>query len=125
MSAAEDRRRFIRLPSRLNASYKVIGAEPNRNLLTRNTGGGGIGFFTESLLPPGTVLRVELKFPSRKKPVAFTAEVIWSGKLLLEKLEVPQPRAYEVGVRFLDIAPEDQEFLMDYSARSSDEPPSV
>jgi hypothetical protein len=53
--SAEDRRRFVRLPSRLNASYKVIGAEPNRNLLTRNTSGGGIGFFTDSLLPAGAV----------------------------------------------------------------------
>ena len=125
MSSPEERRRFVRLPSRLNASYKVIGAEPNRNLLTRNTSGGGIGFFTDSLLPPGAVLRVELKFPSLKNPVTFTAEVVWSGKLLLERQADPHPRAYEVGVRFIDIALEDQEFLMDYSTHGSEEPPSL
>ena len=114
----EERRRFVRLPAHLIAHYAVARSEPPRVSLTRNTSGGGIGFFTDSPIAPGTVLQVTLAFPECKQPIAFTAEVVWSGKLLLDRSD-EQPRAYETGVRFLEIAPRDQAFLMQYSTSHS------
>jgi len=110
----EERRHFIRLPAHLVTHYTVIGSGPPQASLTRNTSGGGIGFFTESQLAPGTVLEVTVAFPNRQQPLAFTAEVVWSGKLLLAR-DGEEPRAYETGVRFIEIAPEDQAFIMQYS----------
>lgn len=110
----EERRRLVRLPARLIAHYTVVSSEAPRLSVIRNTSGGGIGFFIERQLAPGTVLQVSVTFPERARPIAFTAEVVWSGKLLLARREDP-PRAYETGVRFLEIAPEDQAFIMQYS----------
>ena len=112
--SAEDRRQFIRIPSRLNAQFTVVGSDPSRDILARNVSGSGIGFFTDPRLPHGAVLRVQLKFPTRKHPLIFTGEVVWSGKLLLERAG-DEPRGYEVGIRFIDIDPDDQAFIIDYS----------
>jgi len=114
----EERRRFVRLPAHLVTHYTVVGGDPPRASVTRNTSGGGIGFFTDSPLRPSTVLHVTVTFPGRTQPIAFTAEVVWSGKLLLERSD-EHPRAYETGVRFLEIAPRDQAFLMQYSTSSA------
>lgn len=112
--AIEERRRFVRLPAHLSATYTVLGSRPHRASLTRNAGGGGIGFFTDAKLTKGLVLQVDVKFPTRPRPVTFTAEVVWSGKLILER-GGEAPRAFETGVRFLDIAPDDQTFIVQYS----------
>ena len=119
-----ERRRFIRLPARLNATYQILNAGPSQVALTRNTSGGGIGFFTEKLLPAGTVVRLEVKFPERQRSVTFTAEITWSGKLLLAHHD-EQPRAFEAGARFLDIAPEDQAFILQYSSAAAPPSPST
>ena len=113
----EDRRQFVRLPSWLNADYKVVGARSKSRFysLTRNTGAGGVGFFTESQLPQGTVVEVRVKFPNRPRAISFTAEVIWSGKLLLDSTKERLPRVFETGLRFLEIAIEDRNFMMDFS----------
>ena len=117
----EERRNFVRLPSRLTATYKIIGAtERDVAALTRNIGGGGVAFFTESAFKSGTLLQVEVRFPNRQWPVRFTAEVIWSGELLLDSTN-REPRAFETGVRFESISDEDREFLMRYSTPT---PPS-
>ena len=111
----EERRQFVRLSSRLTAAYKVIGAaESDLPALTRNIGAGGVAFFTESYLEPGTLLQVEVKFPDREWPVRFTAEVIWSGELLLSSTD-RESRAFETGVRFTNISDEDRQFLVRYS----------
>ena len=111
----DERRHFVRLPAHLVVRYSVLDAGSPRVSFTRNTSGGGIGFFTESQLAPGTVLEVTVTFPERQQPIACTAKVVWSGRLLLARSD-EEPRAYEAGVRFLRIAPEDQAFLMQYSA---------
>ena len=115
----EERRNFVRLPSRLTATYHIIGVtEDDLAVLTRNIGGGGVAFFTESSLKAGTLLQVEVRFPNRQRPVRFTAEVIWSGELLLGSTD-REPRAFETGVRFASISDEDRKFLMRYSTSPS------
>ena len=111
----EERRRFVRLDARLEVNYHIIGqAGKDLPSLTRNVGGGGIGFFTESRLAPGTILEVEVEFPTHQRRVRFTGGVIWSGQLLLSSGD-KSPRPFETGVRFIDIALEDREFLLHYS----------
>ena len=111
----DERRRFVRLPARLRATYQVVNSDPPRDSLIKNMGGGGIGFFTESRLAPGTVVQVEVQFPERPKPVRFTAQVVWSGELIHESRERLE-RPYEAGLRFLDVSPEDRQFVMQRSA---------
>ena len=108
----DERRRSPRVPSWLSARYALAGGDRPQATIARNLSGGGCGFFTASLLPAGTVLEVTIEVPERRRAVTFTARVAWSGKLLLTRREA-HPWAFEVGVRFVKIAPEDLARLLE------------
>jgi c-di-GMP-binding flagellar brake protein YcgR len=114
----DDRRQFIRLSSRLKASCNVLGDNESLGTLTRNVSGGGMSLFTKVRVPTGTVVGIEVFFPGRVAPVRFTAEVVWSGALI-QSGEGGEQRAFETGVRFLDIAPEDRAFILQYASKPS------
>ena len=111
----DERRRFLRSPLWLNVKYQIVDTGDARYSVTRNASSGGIGFFTESRLPPGTPVEVAIELPDLKRSIHFTAEVTWSGKLLLEQGD-QAPRAYETGVHFVKISEADQAFLMKHAS---------
>lgn len=106
-----ERRRFVRVPSWLSARYAPAGSDAPQATVARDTSSGGCRLFTTSLLPVGTVLEVTVEIPERRRAAAFTAQVVWSGKLLLTRPD-EHLWAFEAGVRFLKIAPEDLAFLL-------------
>ena len=107
----EERRKFVRLDTRLDVSYTELPQTAVQHTRTKDIGGGGICLFAEKAMTPGTRLQVSMKLPDREEMVHFTAEVVWS-----EEYEVigktQRQRAVEVGVRFLEVAPQDQEAIM-------------
>ena len=109
----EERRKFVRLDTRLEVSYTALPADKAKRSLTKDVSGGGICFFAEKPLPPGARLQVAMTLPGRETPVNFTAEVVWS-----EAYEVigkgARQRAVEVGVRFLEIAPQDRDAILQH-----------
>ena len=109
----EERRRFVRLDTRLDVTYTVLPATRAQQAVTKDIGGGGICIFSEQVLKPGDQLQVSMKLPNHDKAVNFTAEVAWS-----EPYEVigkgGRQRSVEVGVRFVEIAPQDQDAIMQY-----------
>jgi hypothetical protein len=113
MSSAE-RREFVRLPAKLDLSYQVVPSSDVHDALTKDTSGGGIGLFTHEQLMPGSVLKVEVKFPARKDPVRFSGQVVWCGKLLHEPADGKAPQ-FEAGLHFVQISPEDQAYVLQFS----------
>lgn len=111
---SEERRQFVRLSARLKTSCQVLGAEHSLSTLTKNISAGGMSLFTKARQAPGTVLGLEVYFPGRAAPIRFTARVMWSGELISGG-PGPGGATYETGVRFLDIAPEDQDFMLRYA----------
>ncbi|HLD78503.1 MAG TPA: PilZ domain-containing protein [archaeon] len=109
----EERRKFVRLDTRLDVSYTVLPATQSRQTVTKDIGGGGICFFSTSELNPGERLQMAMKLPDREQPVNCTAEVIWC-----EPYEVigktGRQRSIEVGVRFIEISPKDQDVVMQH-----------
>ena len=109
----EERRRFVRLDTRLDVSYTVLPGGSAQRTTSKGIGGGGICFFAERALAPGTCLQMAMKLPGHEQPINFTAEVIWSEPYeVIGKSERHQ--AVEVGIRFLEIAPGDQEAIMQH-----------
>lgn len=107
----EERRRFVRLDTRLESSYAVLPAEKAKRAMTKDISGGGICLFAEKPLPAGTRLQVAMALPGREAPINFTAEVVWSEQYEVIGKEESQ-RAVEIGVRFVEIAPKDQEAIL-------------
>ena len=109
----EERRHFVRLDTRLDVTYTVLPTAQAVQTVTKGIGGGGICFFADRELKPGDQLQVAMKLPNREQPAHFTAEVIWC-----EPYEVigktGRQRSVEVGVRFLEIAPQDQDAVMQH-----------
>lgn len=120
----EERRRFVRWEVRLRAVYRALPEESVKTALTRNLSGGGLCFATAEVLPPGTRLQAEITVPEREEPIPFTAEVMWSETSSL--LGASQPaRTTQLGVRFVEIAPEDQEALMQQVAHGMQTVPGL
>ena len=107
----QERRRFVRLDSRVKVVYTLLPQEQPPPSVTRDLGGGGISFFAHELLTPGVRLKIEVTLPDHEQPIPFTAEVVWSEQsALIGKAQ--EERAVEIGVRFVEIAPDDQEAIM-------------
>jgi len=109
----EERRRFVRLDTRLDVTYTVLPAAQTQQATTKDISGGGICLFSDRALQPGDHLQVAMKLPDREAPVNFIAEVVWS-----ESYEMigkgGRQRSVEVGVRFVEIAPQDQDAVMQH-----------
>jgi len=104
----EDRRRFVRLDTEAKTSYTVLDSGRRVASTARNTSGGGACFFTDSRLSPGTMVQVVIAFPRRT--VTFTAEVVWSGPVVVKEPNCPV-LPFQTGVRFLAITPQDLAFI--------------
>ena len=104
----EERRKFVRLDTRLEVTYTVLPSGSAQHTVSKGIGGGGLCFFSDQPLAAGTCLQMAMKLPGREQPVHFTAEVVWSEPYeVIGKTE--RQRAVEVGVRFLEVAPKDLE----------------
>lgn len=119
----EERRKFVRLDTRLEVSYTVLPAEQAKRTLTKDIGGGGVCLFADKPLPAGTRLQVAMRLPEREAPVHFTGEVVWSEQYEVIGKEERQ-RAVEIGVRFLEIAPKDLEAVFQHVILSLKPPPA-
>ena len=109
----EERRKFVRLDTRLDVTYTIVQSGQTKQAVTKDIGGGGICLFTEQILPPGTRLQVAMKLPNAEQPVHFIGEIVWSEPYEVIGKAVRR-RAVEAGVRFVEIAPKDQASVMQH-----------
>lgn len=109
----EERRRFVRLDTRLDATYTVLTSGKPRQVRTKNIAAGGICLFSDQPLAVGTQLQVAMRLPGREQPVNFVAEVIWSEEYEMVGRE-QRYRSVELGVRFVEIAPSDRDAVMQH-----------
>ena len=110
----EERRRFIRIHSRLMVIVKFLDTGKVRRALTKNISAGGICLVTEELLKTGTQVEVELKLPDRDKAILLMGIVKWSKPIGEPPKPYENPTA-ETGVEFVQIDPDDQRQLMFYA----------
>ena len=117
----EERRRATRLGAWLHAVYTLHGASDKPTIaLVRTASEGGISLLTGQPLNAGVVVRIEVQCPGRR-PIAFTAEVRWCKPLGLPGDPKP-PRAYEAGMQFRDITPDDRKAILLYTVLSPPAP---
>lgn len=110
----EERRQFVRLDTRLDVTYTVLPTATSQTSTTRDIGGGGVCLFSDQVLQAGDRLQVAMKLPGRDEPVNFIAEVVWSEPYEVIAKGGARQRSVEVGVRFVEIAPKDQEAVMQH-----------
>lgn len=116
-----DRRRILRVDTRLTTFLTDPTSGKVRRALTRNIGAGGLCVVTEEAMELGTAVRVEVKLPDREQPVACEAVVIWSQSVA----DSSGGRQVEVesGLQFVSINPKDRTMLQ-YYAKLNPPPPA-
>jgi hypothetical protein len=102
MDEEQSRRRFPRIPSANAVLVKKVGEEGLEGFAkTRTIGMGGCGFRSEERLEPGSVL--ELLISVSRSVLRSKARVVYEKCL--------DDGAWEVGVEFLELDPEDRKVL--------------
>jgi len=109
----EEQRRFVRLETRVDVAYTALPSGAPQRTVTKDLSGGGLRFFSETPLAPGTQLQMALALPGREQPVNALAEVVWSERHELVG-KADRQRSAENGAKFIEIAPADQEALAQF-----------
>ena len=73
----------------------------------KNVGGGGLLFEHEKPIPISSILDITLTLPSKKKKISAQAKVV--------RLEVKESGAFDIGIFFTKIDPEDKKMILKYS----------
>ncbi len=109
----DERRRFVRLDARLDVVHAVLPSGTMQPTLSKDVSGGGLRLFTDRPLASGTQLQMAIKLPGRETPVNAIGEVVWSEEAHTTGKSERQ-RSVEIGVRTVEIAPQDHEALTEH-----------
>lgn len=109
----DERRQFVRLDTQMSVVYTVLQEDEGRSSVTKNVGGGGICLFVDDILKPGQQIQVAMQLPGREESANFIAEVVWCESYEIIGKDTRR-KAVEVGVRFVEIAPRDQEAILQH-----------
>ena len=112
----DERRKFVRIPARLPVEYALLPSGVKQATQTRDVSAGGACLVTDAPLPAETQMQVAIQVPDQE-PVNAIAQPVWTATSELVGKSHRQ-RTIETGVRFAEIAPQDQQRLIEYVARS-------
>ena len=107
-----ERRKAVRLETRLAVSYHVLNSGAVGKAETKNFSADGVRFIAARRLEVGEELDVTLHFPDAD-PVVARGKVIWKEWRPSRDPAVPGVMS-DIGVKFLSIDPKDREHLIQY-----------
>jgi c-di-GMP-binding flagellar brake protein YcgR len=111
----QEQRSFVRLRAPVEATYTVLPDGRPQRTLTRDVSLGGVRLVMDKPLSRGAQLQLALVLPGQERPVNATGEVVWSEEVAWIG-RGGERRNAEVGIRTLEMAPQDQESLTGFIA---------
>lgn len=129
---SQDRRQYRRIPIGASVNFQELSFQKDSETLRtsyRDVSVGGLLVHSETEVPLGTLLKLECRVPGWGKHIhAFAAPgeaelkpLVAVGQVVrLEKLEEGQ--GFELGVKFLNVYPDDLSALMKFIEASATEP---
>ena len=113
MGTLEERRRYVRLDTRLRINYRVLPQSPRmENSETLDVSGGGIRIFLTEPLKAGTLLELEIFFPEQATPVRCQGRIVWVEEFAIYQGTREERKDMEAGVEFSDITPQDRDHII-------------
>lgn len=102
----DERRKYIRLKYPFLVKYKPhVSATPKNDIsMTKNISAGGILFELKERLNISEVLDLTIDIPASDELIKATGRVVW-----IEELDIKG--RYDIGIKFMEIAKEDMEWL--------------
>lgn len=103
----KERRKFIRLDSRIDFDYKTRDSgAPRDKSVTKNISPGGIRALVDKNIRKGDWLELDIHIPNLEKPVSCVGKVIWTTEEKTGKIDV--------GIKFEEIEPEMKNKFLEY-----------
>jgi len=106
MDKAEERRRFVRVPERLQISYEIVSCKKTGEYLTRDISQGGVRFLVHNFIPQGTCLKIRLTLDPCLSCEALV-KIAWIRENHFSE-------DYEIGVEFISMPRDAQERFIEY-----------
>ena len=109
-----ERRRFPRLPLKVNVKYDVLKGLPLRAKETqsKNISIGGICLVVPEKINIGTLLRLKLSLKGETSYITVKGKVVWVEEFSVDSTS--DYKAYDCGIEFVDISPQEQESISRY-----------
>jgi len=106
-----EKRKFPRLPFNVKVKYEVLKVSPLRveENLSKNVSAGGICLVVSEKIDIGALLRLKLSLKGEVNFNIVKGKVVW-----VEEFSVNDYKAYDCGIEFVDVGPEDQENISRY-----------
>lgn len=120
--AGEERRRQIRLSTRLNATVTNVTTGAVQQALTKDISGAGVCLITDDMIDTGTPLSIAFHLPDLGTPVTFLGDVVWSMLILAPGGSTKNPPA-ETGIRYVSIDPKVRAAIVQYARMNALPPP--
>ena len=106
MDKVVERRKFIRVPDKLQILYEVISSKKIGEYTTKNVSQGGVRFLVHNFIPQSSYLKIKLALEPCLTCEALV-KIAWIRKN-------PCSEEYEVGVEFISLPRGAQEHFTEY-----------
>ncbi len=106
MDKAEERRKFIRIPERLQILYEIVSCKKIGEYLTKDISQGGVRFLVHNFIPQGSCLKIKVALEpclscEALVKISWIRENTFNGE-------------YEIGVEFISMPDDAQWHLVEY-----------
>lgn len=103
----EERRKYIRLDTGIDFTYKIKGIEGSeKKSTTKNISPGGIRSLVDRQIKKGAWLELKIFIPTMKNPIPVIGKVIWTADEEAGKIDA--------GIKFEEIAPDMKSKFLEY-----------
>ena len=109
-----EHRKFPRLSVRCDISFEVHGERGVFSTMTQNIGAGGVSLVLDQDVPRSSRVNLELNLDD--ETIECVGKVVWSVE---KKVLGAKKSAFDLGIEFMDIPPEDREKINRYIAKHS------
>ena len=111
----DERRQNIRINKSLEVRYRISNNFLRSGSRSVDVSRAGMRLPTIQRLEPGTILELEIHSLETNKPIVATGEVVWLNKKPGERFP------FEIGIKFIKIAPSDSEIFSRICRRLQEE----
>jgi len=112
--ATVEKRKFPRLRLNVNVQYEVLKVPPHKAEETgsKNISAGGICLVIPKKVDIDNLLRLKLSLPGEVSYIIVKGRVVWVEEFSIT--HTSYYKAYDCGIEFVDISPQDQENISRY-----------
>lgn len=106
MEKSWEKRKYVRVPNKLQITYEVLSHRKIDEYVTKDISQGGVRFLAHEFIPTDSHLKISFTFKTYINYHAFV-KVVWVK-------EEKGTDDYEVGVEFVNMPLEAQEYLLEH-----------